>query len=141
MGADSEDIEEADTAPPPPGTNKVEITVAGHTVVIESADPLADVVGYAMTIFEETAGTATRIPVGFDAGGGQFERAEPYVEPSGMERWEDDDVRRMDRLQRLGAKDGTTRRLANPDQAGGHRTRLRPVQMDRGRAAVPRAGD
>lgn len=90
--SDSADAE----ASPPPGTNRVEITVAGHTVVIESADPLADVVGYAMSVFDETAGPAQHEPMGFGVTGGQFERAEPYAEP-GLEGGEDDGVRRMGR--------------------------------------------
>jgi hypothetical protein len=130
MGANLDDIEEADSAPPPPGTNKVEITVAGHTVAIESADPLADVVGYAMGLFEQTSEPAERIPFGFDNAGGQFERAEPYVEPSGMESWEDGNARRLGRHQRHGSQDGTTRRLGIPDPAGNHRTRLRTMPMD-----------
>jgi len=131
MGANPDDIEEADSAPPPPGTNKVEITVGGHTVAIESADPLADVVGYVMGLFEQTSEPARRIPFGFDNTGGQFERAEPYVEPSGMESWEDDDARRLDRNQRHGPQDGTTRRLGVPDPAGHHRARLWPMPVDR----------
>ncbi len=103
MRADPEENEEGEPAPPPPGTNKVEITVAGHTVLVESADPLVDVVGYAMGIFEQTAAAARRIPIGFDIAGGQFERAEPYLEPTGVERWEEEGER--------SCRGGATRRL------------------------------
>lgn len=81
---------EAAEAPPPPGTNKVEIHVGGHIVVVESADPLADVVGYALGVHEQTSASARRIPLGFDAGTGQYERADPYTEPTGWEYGEDE---------------------------------------------------
>lgn len=122
------------TAPPPPGTNKVEITVGGHTIVVESTDPLADVVGYALGIYDQTKDAAKKIPFGFDATGGQFERAEVYVEPTG---WEGDgDARGLGRFE---SQDGTTRRLGVPDPPGHHRARLRPMPMDRGRQEVPGA--
>jgi hypothetical protein len=137
MGANPDDIEEADSAPPPPGTNKVEITVAGHTVAIESADPLADVVGYAMGLFEQTGQAAKNIPFGFGAAGGQFERTEPYAEPSGMESWEGDDARRLGRYQRHGPQDGAACRLGVPDPPGHHRARFRPVPLDREQRPLP----
>lgn len=86
------DDDEADPVPPAPGANKVEIQVGGHVVIVESAEPLADVVGYAMGIYQDTAAGAARIPMGFDTTGGQFERAEAWTEPTG---WEDepDDAR------------------------------------------------
>ncbi len=131
MGLSPEGHEEPESPPPPPGANKVEITVAGHTVVVESADPLADVVGYATSIFESTRWAAERIPVGFDVTGGQFERAEPYRDPSSSSPYEeDDDARRMDRHQRDPQTFSATRRLANPDTPGGYRARWRPVPMD-----------
>lgn len=141
MGANPDDAEEADSPPPPPGTNKVEITVGGHCVVVESAEALADVVGYALGIYEQTTDAAKRIPMGFDVASGQFERAEPYREPTGLEGWEDDDARRMGRHQRNHPEAGSTRRLGVADPTGGHRTRLRPMPLDRGRAPVPRARD
>lgn len=104
---------EAVEAPPPPGTNKVEIAIGGHSVLVESADPLADVVGYALGIYEQTRDAAKKTPLGFDVTGGQFERAEPYVEPSGMEGWEEEHAQRL-------CRDGSTRRL----EPGVHRTRL-----------------
>jgi hypothetical protein len=113
MGANPEEPEEAETAPPPPGTNRVEITMAAHTV-IESADPLADVVGYAMGILEQTREYAKRIPLGFDVGVAQVERAAPYREPSTLEGWEDDHGRKP-------ARDGGTKRLI----PGDYRSRLR----------------
>jgi hypothetical protein len=127
---------EAAEAPPPPGTNKVEITIGGHTVIVESANSLDDVVGWALAIHDHTRDAAKKIPFGFDVSGGQFERAEPYIEP-GLDRWEDENARR---LGRQSAQSGTTRRLAVPDPPGHHRARLSPVQMDRGRAPVRRAG-
>lgn len=95
MGANPEFAEEAEPAPPPPGSSRVEITVAGHTVAVESPDPLADVVGYALSLYEQTAGAAARSPVGFDTAGGNFERATLYAEG-----WEDDRAGRLDRDQR-----------------------------------------
>lgn len=123
---------EAAEAPPPPGTNKVEITIGGHTVIVESADSLDNVVGWALAIHDHTSDAAKKIPFGFDVSGGQFERAEPYVEP-GLDRWEGEDARRVDWKP---AQDGTTRRLGVPDPPGHHRARLGPVQMDRARAQV-----
>lgn len=130
MGDNPEITEEADLAPPPPGLNKVEITVAGHTVLIESGDPLEDVVGYALGVYEQTRLEAKRIPLGFDVGVAQVERAPAYVDPR-QEQWEDDDARRLDRQQRHAAQDGTTRRLGVPDSPGGHRARLTPMPVDR----------
>ncbi len=124
---------EAAEAPPPPGTNKVEITIGGHTVIVESADSLDNVVGWALAIHDHTRDAAKKLQFGFDATGGQFERAEPYIEPSGMEGWEDERARRLDRFS---AQDGTTRRLVVPDPPGHHRARLGPVPVDRARATV-----
>lgn len=136
MGDNPEITEEADLAPPPPGLNKIEITVAGHSVVIESADPLADVIGYALGVYEQTRLEARRIPLGFDVGVAQVERAPAYVDPR-QESWEDEDARRLDRHQRQPAKDGTTRRLGVADPTGGHRTRFRPVPLDREQRPLP----
>jgi hypothetical protein len=134
---DNLEVDEAEPAPPPPGTNKVEITVAGHTIVVESADSLADVAGYAYSLHEATAGSAQRIPIGFDAVGAHLERAEPYVEPSGLEGWEDDHVRRMDWQQRERPALSVTRRLVHPDTPGGDRTRLWPMPLDREQRPLP----
>lgn len=100
MGANPEEIEEAESPPPPPGTNKVEITVAGHTVIIESPEALSEVIGYTMGIYEQTRDAATRIPFGFDTGAGHHERAEPYTEADNLQGWEDDNARRVERNQR-----------------------------------------
>lgn len=125
---------EADPAPPPPGTsNKVEITVGGHSVSVESADPLADVVGYALGVYDQTAAGARYMPMGFDTTGGSFERAEPYVEPA-LERWEADDAGRVAGQQAPGA---TTRRLVHPDTPGGNRTRLWAMPVDREQRPLP----
>jgi hypothetical protein len=136
MGANPDELEEAESAPPPPGTNKVEITVGGHTIVVESAEPLAEVAGYAIGLFGQTSEPAKQIPFGFDVTGGQFERAEPYVEP-GKERWGDEDARGLGRHQRNYAQDGTTRRLAIPNPPGHHRARLRPMPVDREQRPLP----
>lgn len=129
MGDNPEITEEGDLAPPPPGLNKVEITVAGHTVIVESADPLADVIGYALGAYEQTRLEAKAIPFGFDIGIAQVERAPDW---SGhRQEWEPDDAWRVDRQQRQPAQDGSTRRLGLADTPGGHRARLRPVPMDR----------
>lgn len=128
-----DDEEQAAPAPLPPGTNRVEITVGGRTVSVESAAPLEDVVGYALGIFEQTDDAAKKIPFGFDVSGGLFERAEHYIEPSSMQSWEDDHARGLDRKP---SQDGATRRLGVPDPAGHHRTRLQPLPVDRGRAPV-----
>jgi hypothetical protein len=130
---DEPSVEDAE-APPPPGTNKIEITVGGHTVAIESSAPLNLVADYAMALWDRTADEAKQLPFGFDATGGQFERAEPYIEPSGMERWEETDERAVDGQS---AKDGTTRRLVIEDPARHHRPGLGSVPMDRGWAPVP----
>jgi hypothetical protein len=126
---------EADPASPPPGTtsNKVEITVGGHSVSVESADPLVDVVGYALGIYDQTAAATRYVPMGFDVTGGSFERAEPYAEPT-LERWEADDAGRMAGQQTPGS---TTRRLVHPDTPGGNRTRLRPMPVDREQRPLP----
>jgi hypothetical protein len=127
---------EVPAAPPPPGANKVEIAVGGHSITVESAEPLAEVVGYALGIYDQTKDAARKIPFGFDVTGGQFELAEPYVEVS-QETAGGDDARRMGRQP---AQDGTTRRLVIDDPPGHHRARLRPVSVDRGRAQVPVPG-
>lgn len=108
---------EAPEAPPPPGTNKVEINVGGHAVTVESTNPLDDVVSWALAIYDHTRDAAKRIPFGFDVTGGSFERAEPYIEPGSAESWEDERARRMDWQS---AQDGRTRRL----DIGVHRVRL-----------------
>lgn len=81
---------DATEAPPPPGINKVEITVAGHTVVVESSDSLEDVAGYALGLFDVTAEAARRIPIGFDVTGGQADLAGPHAEPGGLAGEEDE---------------------------------------------------
>lgn len=124
---------EAGPASPPPGTNKVEIAVGGHSVIVESADPLDDVVGYALGIYEQTAAGARYMPMGFDATGGSYERAEPYFEPA-QGRWEDDGGGRMDRQPEALS---TTRRLVFPDPPGHHRARLRPMPVDREQRPLP----
>jgi hypothetical protein len=119
---------EAEPASPPPGPNKVEITVAGHTVNIESFDPLTDVIEYAVRIFEITAASAKHVPLGFDTSVAHIERAGPYVEPGGAYSGGDDNAGRLGGQQ---SQSGTTRRLVLPDSPGNHRARLRPVPVDR----------
>lgn len=69
--------------PRPP--TKVDITVAGHTVIVESAEPLDVVAAKALELFRATEDAARRIPVGFAATGGTAERAEPeYSEVAGV---------------------------------------------------------
>lgn len=46
---------------------KVDLTVAGHTVIVEAAEPLDVVAAKALDLFRETAGYARRSPVGFTA--------------------------------------------------------------------------
>lgn len=120
-------------APPPPGISKVEITIGGHTISVESPEPLSDVAGYAFGLYEQTKEAAKKIPLGFDISGGLFERAEPYVEPTNTQ--EADCGGGLGRQQ---SQDGTTRRLVFGDPAGRHRARLAPLPMVPGRAAVPR---
>jgi hypothetical protein len=133
----TDDPEEIRSVAPPPGTNKVELTVGGHSITVESGDPLADVTAYALLLYDRTKDAAKKIPFGFDVAGGQFERAEPYVEPGSAEGWEDGHGGRMGRQP---AQDGTTRRLGVPDPAGHHRTRLGPLPVDRGRQTLPGEG-
>jgi len=153
MGDDTDAAE----APPPPGTNKVEITVGGHSVSVESAEPLAAVVEHVMRIYQLTRDAAKTLPFGFDATGGQFERAEPYLEPSSMQRWDDEGTQRLTtrdgrtrnlggrdeverRLGRVEPEERTTCRLGIADPPGHHRARLGEVSVDRGRAPVRREG-
>lgn len=67
-------------------------------MLVESADPLADVVGYALGLHEQTAAGARQLPMGFAAAGGQFERAEPYAEPGSYDSGEDGHARQLGRL-------------------------------------------
>lgn len=125
---------EADPASPPPGTNKVEITVGGHCVSVESAtNSLDDVVGYALGIYDQTAAATKYVPMGFDVTGGSFERADPYTEAP-LGRWEADDA---GRVEGQSAQDGTTRRLVFQNPPGHHRARLRPMPMDREQRPLP----
>jgi hypothetical protein len=54
--------------------------VAGHTVIVESPDPLDVVAGKALELFRATEANARRIPTGFAASGGQAERASPEAD-------------------------------------------------------------
>ncbi|SCL16391.1 hypothetical protein GA0074692_6878 [Micromonospora pallida] len=51
----------------PPAPVKVDVTVAGHTVIVEAAEPLDVVAAKALDLFRETAGYARSSPVGFAA--------------------------------------------------------------------------
>ncbi|MEU4777479.1 hypothetical protein [Micromonospora sp. NPDC023633] len=51
----------------PPAPVKVDITVAGHTVTVEAAEPLDVVAAKALDLFRQTAEYARRAPVGFAA--------------------------------------------------------------------------
>lgn len=86
--ADTTDTEQAEPAPPSP-QNEVEITVAGHTVIVKSCDPLADVIGYAHGLFDATAGYAKRLPIGFDTTGAHIELAAPPERTAGLEPLEE----------------------------------------------------
>ena len=61
----------------PAQVTKVDITVAGHQVIVEAAEPLDRVAGKALELFRATEQSACRIPVGFTAGSAHLERAEP----------------------------------------------------------------
>ncbi|MEV5765320.1 hypothetical protein AB0L34_12215 [Micromonospora sp. NPDC052213] len=54
----------SDLAPSPA---KVDITVAGHTVIVEAAEPLDVVATKALDLFRQTSEDARRSPVGFGA--------------------------------------------------------------------------
>jgi hypothetical protein len=126
--------DQAADAPPAPGTNRVEITVGGHHIAIESPESLSEVIGYAYGLYEQTREAARKIPLGFDVTGGQFERAEPYAEPLEQD-WGPDQTLRME----LGsARDGNTQRIPLDDPPGLHRAGPGRVPMVPGRAAVPR---
>lgn len=113
----------------PAAPNKVEITVAAHTVVIESAEPLDDILGYALGLFQQTAASAARIPVGFDTTGIIAERGDPAPEPGTLEEGGHDD--RVRRLERELAQIRTARRLVLQDPPSNHRPRLGPLPLDR----------
>jgi hypothetical protein len=84
----------ADDEPPePPPVTEVEITVGGHTIIIKSVEPLAEVAAQALGLYEQTRLAAEKIKFGFDANASQVElREQPdlghrLVEPDGP--WED----------------------------------------------------
>lgn len=55
---------------------KVDITVAGHTIIIE-ADESLDVVSYlALDLYRQTSDTTKRLTVGFAPGAAQVERGD-----------------------------------------------------------------
>lgn len=54
---------------------KVDITVAGHTVIVEAAEPLDVVAAKALDLFRQTADDARRAPAGFAAGHAHVEHA------------------------------------------------------------------
>ncbi len=58
-----------------PTPAKVDITVAGHTVIVEASEPLDVVAAKALDLFEKTAGYARRSPVGFAAGFANVDRS------------------------------------------------------------------
>lgn len=83
---------EEDDAPPTPEITEVEITVAGHTIIVKSAAALDEVAAKALGLYEQTKIDGKRIPVGFDNTAAQVERADP---PSytGLSEGEDEDAR------------------------------------------------
>lgn len=80
--------DEPATSPP----TKVDLTVAGHQVIIEAAEPLDVVAAKALELFRATEDAARRIPVGFAATGSHVERAEPSTNGHDPE-WEPADRR------------------------------------------------
>lgn len=72
---------------------EVEITVAGHTIVVKAPAPLDEVAAQALGLYEQTKGSARRIPMGFDVGGGQVERAAQTDYTGLTEDWGDEDAR------------------------------------------------
>lgn len=55
---------------------EIEISVAGHTVIVKAARSMEDVAAQAVQLFERTQRSAMRIPIGFAVTGGQFELTE-----------------------------------------------------------------
>jgi hypothetical protein len=47
---------------------KVDITIAGHTVIVEAHRSMEDVSAQALDLIRRTAGYARRMPTGFDTG-------------------------------------------------------------------------
>ena len=79
--------EESEAAP---GNTRVEITVAGHTVICEAPEPLEAVAAKALQLFQTTAGAASRLPMGFDSGStGVIERAAPFQVQQGLDPWQE----------------------------------------------------
>lgn len=64
------------TEPEPTDPVEVEISVAGHTVIVKASRSLEDVAGQALQLFERTQKSARHIPIGFAVTGGQFELTE-----------------------------------------------------------------
>lgn len=63
--------------PDPPPPTKVDITVAGHQVIVEAPEPLDIVAAKALELFRATEDSARRSPIGFGTTGVHVERAEP----------------------------------------------------------------
>ncbi|MFY1658563.1 hypothetical protein [Micromonospora sp. WMMD1274] len=53
--------------PDPPASVKVDITVAGHTVIVEATETLDVVAAKALDLFRQTTDEARRSPTGFTA--------------------------------------------------------------------------
>jgi hypothetical protein len=76
---------------PEPTPTKVEITVAGHTVTVESVASIEQVSAAALDLYRKTKLAAKKIPFGFDLGAAQVERVEQPDYSGHLERWQEED--------------------------------------------------
>jgi len=91
-----------DEAPEPiPEVTEVVIEIGGHCITVKSPRPMEDVAAQAFGLYEQTREDAKRIPIGFDVGGGQFERAEER-DFSTLDAGEEEDRARVGRLDQKG---------------------------------------
>lgn len=74
----------ADPPPGPAAPAKVEISVAGHTIVVEGTAVLSEVADLALGLFQQTTPVARSATVGYSITGGTFERSEAYDPPIGF---------------------------------------------------------
>jgi hypothetical protein len=80
--ADAADAtERADSSDAP--LTKVDITIAGHTVVVEAHRPMEAVARQALELIRRTAGDARRMPAGFDVG-----HADTQISDTQIADWE-----------------------------------------------------
>lgn len=81
--------------------SRVNIEVGGHSVSVEAQGSLNYVSSVALDLFRNTADDAKKLPFGFDATNGEFERAEPIREPGSLEpdEWEEARHARLGRIQ------------------------------------------